>query len=353
MVKDKEKEDVVPQDNVEATQEGASEAHNPYAGWMQSVGDTYKAKQEKVAQEQARYDALLQKMRDAKENKQSVVKALMQEQKPVYDYDAEKREKNKATIKALGDVFSAITAGAHAYGKNGAGVVPTLAENSPLKEIEKINTMQEQYRKQNEAWKALDANWRAQEEEAKVKAAEAMATAAGKDLEAAIKDADDARDAITKGLLDIGNAEYKNATANARWAASEKARERRHQETLAARKTDSDSDKDSNGKDKAKGDDYDKVLADFESLFGVQNYDLTSISTQKRKNREMPTTKVTKRNYHNLSKVEKASYAKAYMDMPIMILYELYPEKAMLIAGFASKDVEKANKFAEAYINSL
>lgn len=347
MTKDKEKEDVVPQDNVEATQDTNTEA-NPYAGWMQSAGDIYRVKQEKVAQEQARYDALLQKMRDAQENKQSVIKALMQEQKPVYDYDAEKREKNKATIKALGDVFSAITAGAHAYGKNGAGVVPTLAENSPLKEIEKINTMQEQYRKQNEAWKALDINWRAQEEDAKVKAAEAMATAAGKDLETAIKDADAARDTITKGLLDIGTAEYKNANANARWAASEQGRERRHQETLAARKTDSDS-------DKAKEDDYDydKVLADFEILFGVQNYDLTSTSTETIGSRERPTTKVTKRNYHNLSKDEKESYAKAYKDMPIMILYESYPEKAMELAEQAGKDVGEANALAEAYINGL
>ena len=346
MTKDKEKEDVVPQDNVEATQEEAPEAYNPYAGWMQSVGDIYKAKQEKVAQEQARYDALLQKMRDAKENKQSVVKALMQEQKPVYDYDAEKREKNKAAIKALGDVFSAITAGAHAYGKNGAGVVPTLAENSPLKEIEKINAMQEQYRKQNEAWKALDINWRAQEEEAKVKAAEAMATAAGKDLETAIKDADAARDAISKGLLDIGNAEYKNANANARWAASEEGRERRHKETLAARKADSDS-------GKAKEDHYDKVLAAYDELFGVKNYGPTTTSTRKIGSREFTTTNEKTFPYHMLTKDAKASYAKTYKDMPIMILYEHDPEKAMEFAQQANKDIGEANKLAEAYINGL
>lgn len=345
MTKDKEKEDVVPQNNVEATQDANTEA-NPYAGWMQSAGDIYRAKQEKVAQEQARYDALLQKMRDAQENKQSVIKALMQEQKPVYDYDAEKKEKNKATIKALGDVFSAITAGAHAYGKNGAGVVPTLAENSPLKEIEKINAMQEQYSKQNEAWKALDINWRAQEEDAKVKAAEAMATAAGKDLETAIKDADAARDTITKGLLDIGTAEYKNANANARWAASEQGRERRHQETLAARKAYSDS-------VKAREDDYDKVLAAYDELFGVKNYGSTTTSTRKIGNREFTTTNQKELSYHGLTKDAKASYAKAYKDMPIMILYESYPEKALELAEQAGKDIGEANALAEAYINGL
>lgn len=233
MKEDKDKEVVAPQESVEATQETNTDV-NPYAGWISSMGDTFaQQKAEKDAAE-ARYKEAIDKLHNARANNRSAMYALLEEQKPTYDYDREKRERNKATIKALGDVLSAVTAGAHAYGKNGAGVVPTLAENSPLTEIEKINTMQEQYRKQNEAWKALDINWRAQEEEAKVKAAEAMATAAGKDLETAIKDVDDARDTITKGLLDIGNAEYKNANANARWAASEEGRERRHREKLAS-----------------------------------------------------------------------------------------------------------------------
>lgn len=215
MTKDKEKEVVAPQESVEATQETNTEV-NPYAGWISSMGDTYaQQKAEKDAAE-AKYKEAIDKLHTARANNRSAMYALLEEQKPTYDYDREKRERNKATIKALGDVLSAVTAGAHAYGKNGAGVVPTLASNSPYKEIEKINKMQEEYRKRNEAWKALDIKMRTDEEKAKLAAAEALKTKSEKDLEDAIADVNATREAVNKGMLEIGKAERKEQGANAR-----------------------------------------------------------------------------------------------------------------------------------------
>lgn len=251
MTKDKEKEEVAPQQSVEATQDTNTEA-NPYAGWMSSVGDRYVQQMNNVAAEKAEYEALLQNMRDAYDNNRSVRQALLQEQKPTYDYDKEKRERNKAAVKAFGDMLSAFTAGAHAYGKNGAGVVPTLAENSPLKEIEKINTMQEEYRKRNEAWKALDVKMRGEEADAEAEAAAALATAKGKDLDEARKAAEKTSDAIDKGLFDMATAEQKAAYDYAKWVAQEEGRDRRHRERLASGNG-TKGDKKNNLSDKEKG----------------------------------------------------------------------------------------------------
>ena len=75
MTKDKEKEEVAPQQSVEATQDTNTEA-NPYAGWMSSVGDRYVRQLNNVAAEQADYEALLQNMREARDNNRSVRQAL-------------------------------------------------------------------------------------------------------------------------------------------------------------------------------------------------------------------------------------------------------------------------------------
>lgn len=220
MTKDKDKDEVAPQQSVETTQETNTEV-NPYAGWISSMGDTFAQQMAEKDAAEARYKEAIDKLHNARANNRSAMYALLEEEKPTYDYDREKRERNKATIKALGDVLSAVTAGANAYGKNGAGVVPTLASNSPYKEIEKINTMQEEYRKRNEAWKALDVKMRADEENAKLSAAEALATASGKDLEDAMADLNTTREAVNKGMLEIGKAERKEQGANARAAMRE------------------------------------------------------------------------------------------------------------------------------------
>lgn len=83
---------------------------------------------------------------------------LVNEQKPQRKEDAEKMARRSAIIKGVGDLLSALTVGIHGYGKNGAGVVPTLSSNSPLKDIDKLNELQAEYLKRKEAWDELVRN---------------------------------------------------------------------------------------------------------------------------------------------------------------------------------------------------
>lgn len=124
-----------------------------------------------AVQQMASYDKVRQeaeeKLKKASENKTSVYQAILEEQKPVRKEEEEKMLRNRALIKGFGDVASAIASGVHAYGKRGAGVVPTLAENSPLKDIEKLNALRAEYLKRKEAWKALDMKLRMSDADAK------------------------------------------------------------------------------------------------------------------------------------------------------------------------------------------
>ena len=333
MTKDKEKEEVVPQQSVEATQESNTEV-NPYAGWISSMGDTYAQQMAEKEAAEARYKEAIDKMHNARANNRSAMYALLEEQKPTYDYDREKRERNKATIKALGDVLSAVTAGANAYGKNGAGVIPTLASNSPYKEIEKINTMQEEYRKRNEAWKALDIKMRADEENAKLAAAEALATASGKNLEDAIADLNATREAVNKGMLEIGKAESKEQGANTREAMRQTGAYNRavynaqikDQIKAEAKEAEEVSD--------------DEILRIVDELYGKQSYDKVSESTRpgidisgNPTGKTITTTTTQKRDRHGLSKDERASNAAPYRKDPLVMLYIAAPEEAMKIAN--------------------
>ena len=90
----------------------------------------------------------------------SLRNAITQEQKPQRKEELEQKMRNNAMIKGFGDLASALAVGINAYGKNGAGVVPTLASNSPLKDIEKLNEIQEEYLKRREAWNTIEQKLR-------------------------------------------------------------------------------------------------------------------------------------------------------------------------------------------------
>lgn len=358
MTKDKDKEVVASQESVEATQETNTEV-NPYAGWISSMGDTFaQQKAEKDAAE-ARYKEAIDKLHNARANNRSAMYALLEEQKPTYDYDREKRERNKATIKALGDVLSAVTAGAHAYGKNGAGVVPTLASNSPYKEIEKMNTMQEEYRKRNEAWKALDVKMRADEENAKLAAAEALATASGKDLEDAIADIDATREAVNKGMLEIGKAERKEQGANARAAMREAEANKR-----AVYNAQINAESKGEAKEAEEMSD-DEILSIVDEVYGKQSYDKVSESTRpgidiagNPTEATITTTNTQKRGRFDLSKEEKASIAASYSEDPLVLLYMVDPKEAKNIGRmfYRSKEDKQElayNKLRELYNASM
>ena len=140
----------------------------------------------------------------AKENSRSVLNTLLEEQKPVRKEDEEKRLRNRALVKGFGDVVSAIATGAHAYGKRGAGVVPTLASNSPLKDVEKLNALQDEYIRRKEAWKALDMKIRlgnVDAEDAEAQAAYANAVDRMKDAQKRYDDAVKGYDTVTRDYL--------------------------------------------------------------------------------------------------------------------------------------------------------
>ena len=180
---------------------------------------------EKMTAIDAERKAAEEAMTKARANESSFLKALLEEQKPVRKEDEEKKLRNRAVIKGLGDLVGAIATGVHAYGKRGAGVVPTLASSSPLKDIEKLNALQDEYLKRKEAWKALDLKIRMGEIDAEnANAKEAYQTALER-----MKAAQTAYDNAVKGYEDTladYNAEVAKVAAEERRQDRQDARER-------------------------------------------------------------------------------------------------------------------------------
>lgn len=199
---------------------------------------------EKMTAIEAERKAAEEAMTKARANESSFLKALLEEQKPVRKEDEEKKLRNRAVIKGLGDLVGAIATGVHAYGKRGAGVVPTLASSSPLKDIEKLNALQEEYLKRKEAWKALDLKIRMGEIDAEnANAKEAYQTALER-----MKAAQTAYDNAVKGYEDTHadyNAEVAKVAAEERRQDRQDARERYVQGNLNYRAS-----LDGKGKDK-------------------------------------------------------------------------------------------------------
>lgn len=126
-------------------------------------------------------DPAKEALKAARENQLSFRRALVNESKPVRKENDEKMARRAALIKSGGDLLSALAVGINAYGKNGAGVVPTLAENSPLKELEKMNKLQAEYTKRKEAWESIEKKLRDDEMSAKTaEASEAYQEAVNK-----------------------------------------------------------------------------------------------------------------------------------------------------------------------------
>jgi hypothetical protein len=201
-----------------------------YDNLMQLWGGTLNRKQSAIKSAAEQMTALdkerkeaEEKLAKARENKSNFLATLLEEQKPVRKEDEEKKLRNRAIIKGLGDLVGAIAAGAHAYGKRGMGYVPTLATSSPLKDIEKLNALQEEYLKRKEAWKALDMKIRMGDvdaEGAEAQAAYANAVERMKDAQKryddAVKDYNTATDDYHKDVADVVAEEHKQDRMDAR-----------------------------------------------------------------------------------------------------------------------------------------
>ena len=182
--KDKKTQQGQPQDS-EGNQQQPETYQDAYWSWLNTSLQQHKNAVEEAGNNlttaSEAIDPAEEALKAARENEMSFRRALVNESKPVRKENDEKMARRAALIKSGGDLLSALAVGINAYGKNGAGVVPTLAENSPLKELEKINHLQEEYAKRKEAWESIERKLRDDEMSAKTaEASEAYQEAVNK-----------------------------------------------------------------------------------------------------------------------------------------------------------------------------
>jgi hypothetical protein len=183
-----------------ALQQGYNGLTSEYESMLQSRGDMYAQKVAERKAYQQKLDDAQQRYMDALNNKQSVMGALLQKQKPVYDADKEKRLRNNAIIQSFGDLLTEATKGAFAFNKkSGAGVYIPRDKDYALNDINEINRMREEYLKRNEAWKALGNQMEAENAASQVAAADALRTKAEGELKEASKEEQTAKDDYIKG----------------------------------------------------------------------------------------------------------------------------------------------------------
>jgi hypothetical protein len=199
----------------QTTPEQTQEIVSPYAMHMQelgSIGAQQEVLQAKYDARQAKINDMQKRINEAKANKMSVLSALVEKQKPVYDEKKEKRMRNRAMIQAFGDVLAEASKGYFAYNKRGAGVVPKNTPSNALEEVNKISKMQKKYLDEKKAWDTLNMDWQAKKAQADIDAAEALLTKEEKYQdkiedrieklrERGIKITDDIRNAIAEQVM--------------------------------------------------------------------------------------------------------------------------------------------------------
>lgn len=310
--KDKELETPQPQETPQPTtpqpqnsleylamaNKGNVDAH---IGIMDTMGERVAQRNAEIEQAQKNREESLRKANEARENHTSTLGALWQKKKPVYDEDRAKRVRNNAIIQSFGDMMNAALRGYFAFRPQGAGVYPNISENSPLKNIEELNRMREQYLKRNEEWKNLGYEIEASEAEAKVKAAESLATLMDAEYKEALKRGENAEEALQSAYEAAIKAQYEGNKAIATAWGKEEAEDRRdarakdaqdRADARAAQKDGGDDNTYISDKDKAE---YGRILN--EIMFGKENglsYEHVTTSTKPNPYTGTPETTTTK-----------------------------------------------------------
>lgn len=175
---------ITPKENVESPdpQESTEEIDNPYTARLGQIREDIDAAEDAYAKQADEYAKYLEAAKNARENQTSVISGIINAQKPKYDEKREKKLRNLAIVQSLGDMLSAAARGYFAYRKGGAGVVPAVSADSPLKPLENINKMREEYLARDKEWRDLDSTLRLKQSEAEIAAAQALATKAEDDL---------------------------------------------------------------------------------------------------------------------------------------------------------------------------
>lgn len=144
---------------------------------------------------------------------------------PQRDVDQEKRLRTLSKVQAWGDMLNALTAGIVANtGKYGKGYVPYIPKNSALGSIDKLNKMQDEYRKRKLEWDNNMLNFELGNEQAKMEAAKALATNAANKAAATRKAAAEAEDDAASSYEDM-----------VKFIMREQGLDRRHAEDIMAR----------------------------------------------------------------------------------------------------------------------
>lgn len=289
------------------------------------------------AYNQQRTEAL-NKANEARENKRSIMKALLAKQKPEYDEDRAKRIRNNAIIQSFGDMMNAATRGYFAYRPQGAGVYPKISENSPLKNIEELNRMREEYLKRNEAWKNLGYEIEASEADAKVKAAESLATIMDEAYRDAIKRGESAEEAFQKAYDEVLKASYEGDKDVARAMQNAERQDRQDARVaaqIASRTSNSRSGSGSGKADKDNAEVYAVVNA-LEALYGdsaLGGMDQVTTSVRPREfgpEGNVTTTSTKKATWGNLTEAQQKKLYHKYKNDPRVKLYTMGVENGTL-----------------------
>lgn len=164
------------QEEEETPQEQTEQGVDFYGYRLGSIAGQIEAQKTAYEAQLKQQEQFAQDMRDARAKRNSLMGSIIEKQRPQYDENKEKRMRAAATIQALGDVLSAATKGAIAYGKKGAGVVPAGVPSNAMEGVAKINEMQQKYLQERKAWEDLVLNWENQKAMDDIAAAEALYT---------------------------------------------------------------------------------------------------------------------------------------------------------------------------------
>lgn len=180
-------------DNAPAAQAAAPETTTTET-WKTTIerpglGDIIQAREKIYNDKQQRAADLQAKAERSRQEGRSYLSALIDEQKPVYDQNREKRLRQASMIMALGNMLSAAFGAASGY--KGAHYAAPVDTSGPLAMINEISRMQQEYQRRGERWKVLELEHKKNALKEDLAAADAMAAMAAKEAAAERKSIDD------------------------------------------------------------------------------------------------------------------------------------------------------------------
>ena len=186
--------------------QGVEKNEESTPSWMDSLGMSLDAAQQREAQtieehnaKAARFAEDQAKRQKALSEGRSLFNAMIAKKEPVYDEGKEKRLRNRAVIQSLGDILSAVASGAIAFGGRGQGYVPTLPKDSALASLEEVNKMRKEYATAKKEWDEIDLGLKQKALEAQEAAHNKLSTAE----EAKLKEARDRVNALAKERREV------------------------------------------------------------------------------------------------------------------------------------------------------